>query len=47
VGDAQAAADYLLDHVAPDDVVITMSAGDGNLAGAMLLAGLRERDGAA
>lgn len=47
VGDAQTAADYLLDHVAPDDVVITMSAGDGNLAGAILLAGLRERDGAA
>jgi UDP-N-acetylmuramate--alanine ligase len=47
VGDAQAAADYLLDHVEPDDVVITMSAGDGNLAGTILLAELRERDGAA
>jgi UDP-N-acetylmuramate--alanine ligase len=47
VGDAQEAATYLLAHVEPDDVVITMSAGDGNLAGALLLVGLRQRDGMA
>ena len=44
-GDAQTAADYLVQHVEADDVVITMSAGDGNLVGTLLLAGLRQRDG--
>jgi UDP-N-acetylmuramate--alanine ligase len=47
VGEVQAAADHLLQQVEPDDVVITMSAGDGNLVGTLLLAGLRQRDGAA
>jgi UDP-N-acetylmuramate--alanine ligase len=43
-GSVEAAADYLLAHVEPEDVVITMSAGDGNLAGQLLLAGLRRRE---
>jgi UDP-N-acetylmuramate--alanine ligase len=45
IGDIEAAAAYLLDHVEPDDIVITMSAGDGNRVGTLLLAGLRQRDG--
>jgi UDP-N-acetylmuramate--alanine ligase len=35
----------LLAEVEPDDIVITMSAGDGNLVGQMLLDRLREREG--
>jgi UDP-N-acetylmuramate--alanine ligase len=45
VGGIEAAASYLLEHVAPEDVVITMSAGDGNRVGQLLLDGLRERHG--
>ena len=37
------AAEYLLANVKPGDVVITLSAGDGNLVGEKLLAGLRQR----
>ena len=37
------AAVYLLANVKPGDVVITLSAGDGNLVGEKLLAGLRQR----
>jgi UDP-N-acetylmuramate--alanine ligase len=44
IGSIEAAAEYLLTNVEPDDVVITMSAGDGNLVGQLLLAGLRERE---
>ena len=44
-GGIEPAVEHLLQSVAPDDVVITMSAGDGNLVGTMLLAGLRKRDG--
>lgn len=40
-------AAYLLEHVAPDDIVITMSAGDGNQVGHLLLEGLRKREEAA
>ncbi len=47
IGDIEAAADYLLAHVEPDDVVITMSAGDGNRVGTLLLAGLRTREASA
>lgn len=47
VGEIEAAAAHLLEAVEPDDVVITMSAGDGNAVGTLLLAGLRERDGSA
>ena len=45
VGGVEAAAAHLLHAVEPDDVVITMSAGDGNAVGTLLLAGLRQRDG--
>ena len=38
-----AAAVHLLANVKPGDVVITLSAGDGNLVGDKLLAGLRQR----
>lgn len=38
-----AAAAYLLANVKPGDVVITLSAGDGNLVGEKLLAELRQR----
>jgi len=38
------AVEYLLQSVMPDDVVITMSAGDGNLVGTMLLDALRQRE---
>jgi UDP-N-acetylmuramate--alanine ligase len=44
VGSIEAAAEYLLAHVAPEDVVITMSAGDGNRVGQLLLAGLRAKE---
>jgi UDP-N-acetylmuramate--alanine ligase len=44
-GGIEDAADYLLTHVEPDDVVITLSAGDGNRVGRLLLEGLREREG--
>jgi UDP-N-acetylmuramate--alanine ligase len=44
VGTIAAAADYLLAHVAPEDIVITMSAGDGNQVGQRLLAGLRAQE---
>jgi UDP-N-acetylmuramate--alanine ligase len=45
IGDLEAAAAYLMDHVEPNDIVITLSAGDGNQVGALLLAGLRQREG--
>lgn len=44
IGAIEAAADFLLAHVAPDDIVITMSAGDGNQVGQLLLAGLQQRE---
>jgi UDP-N-acetylmuramate--alanine ligase len=44
-GAIEAAAEYLLANVQPEDVVITMSAGDGNLVGRLLLEGLRRREG--
>ena len=43
-GSIEATADYLLEHIERDDVVITMSAGDGNRVGQLLLAGLRQRE---
>ena len=45
VGAVDAAVETLLVNVEPDDVVITMSAGDGNLVGTLLLARLRQREG--
>ena len=47
VGGIQAAAERLLANVAAEDIVITMSAGDGNQVGQLLLAGLRLREGKA
>ncbi len=41
VPDIEGAAAYLLERVEPDDVVITMSAGDGNQVGQILLDALR------
>jgi UDP-N-acetylmuramate--alanine ligase len=43
LGDIEATAAYLLENVALEDVVITMSAGDGNRVGQLLLAGLQQR----
>jgi UDP-N-acetylmuramate--alanine ligase len=43
LGSIEATAAYLLENVAPEDVVITMSAGDANRVGQLLLAGLRQR----
>jgi UDP-N-acetylmuramate--alanine ligase len=45
VGTIEAGVETLMSNVEPDDVVITMSAGDGNLVGTRLLAGLRQREG--
>jgi UDP-N-acetylmuramate--alanine ligase len=45
IPDLDAAAAHLLANVRPGDVVITLSAGDGNLVGEKLLAGLRQRPG--
>lgn len=44
IGSIDAATDYLLAHVEPEDIVITMSAGDGNQVGQLLLAGLQQRE---
>jgi UDP-N-acetylmuramate--alanine ligase len=43
LGDIEKAAAYLLENVAPEDVVITMSAGDANRVGQLLLLGLRQK----
>lgn len=43
IADRRAAADYLLDRVRPDDVIITLGAGDGNVVGQWVLEGLRKR----
>lgn len=37
------AVEHLLDRIRPDDVVITLGAGDGNLVGEKLLTALKER----
>jgi UDP-N-acetylmuramate--alanine ligase len=42
-GSIEAAAEHLLAEVKPEDVVITMSAGDANRVGQLLLAGLLQR----
>jgi UDP-N-acetylmuramate--alanine ligase len=44
VPDIEGAAAYLLKSVEPEDVVITMSAGDGNQVGRLLLEGLQRRE---
>lgn len=43
IPERRAAADYLIDRVRPDDVVLTLGAGDGNMVGEWLLAALKER----
>ncbi len=45
IPDIEGAAAYLLERVEPDDVVITMSAGDGNQVGRLLLDALQARGG--
>jgi UDP-N-acetylmuramate--alanine ligase len=42
VGDINEATNYLLERIIPGDVVITLSAGDGNLVGERLLERLRK-----
>ena len=37
------AVDFLLDHIRPEDVVLTLGAGDGNLVGEKLLTALKKR----
>ena len=44
IGSIADAATFLLAQVAPDDVVITLSAGDGNRVGQLLLTGLQARE---
>jgi UDP-N-acetylmuramate--alanine ligase len=39
------AAEHILDRVRPGDVVLTLGAGDGNLVGQWVLAGLRQKVG--
>lgn len=41
----EAAAQYVLDRVHPDDVVLTLGAGDGNVVGQWIVEGLQERLG--
>jgi len=45
VPDHADAVGYILDRVHPDDVILTLSAGDGNRVGQSVLDGLRERLG--
>lgn len=43
IPDRRAAADYLLDRVRPDDVILTLGAGDGDMVGQWVLEGLSKR----
>ncbi len=43
IPERRAAADYLLDRLQPDDVVITLGAGDGDMVGRWVLEGLQQR----
>lgn len=43
IPDRRTATDYLLDRVRPDDVIITLGAGDGDQVGQWVLEGLRKR----
>ncbi len=47
IGSIEDAAAYLLAHAEAEDIVITMSAGDGNRVGQLVLDGLRQREGGA
>jgi UDP-N-acetylmuramate--alanine ligase len=43
IGRIPDAADYILDRVLPDDVILTLGAGDGNQVGVLILEGLQAR----
>ncbi|MFN2187258.1 MAG: hypothetical protein ACK2T3_00675, partial [Candidatus Promineifilaceae bacterium] len=43
-GDIVETTAYILDRIRPGDVVITLTAGDGNMVGAALLDVLRQRE---
>jgi UDP-N-acetylmuramate--alanine ligase len=43
IGRIPDAADYILDRVLPDDVILTLGAGDGNQVGELVLEGLQYR----
>ena len=43
VGDRRAAADYIFERILPDDVILTLGAGDGNMVGKWIAADLEER----
>ncbi len=45
VGDRRDAANYVLDRIFPDDVVLTLGAGDGNKVGEWILEGLAKKTG--
>jgi UDP-N-acetylmuramate--alanine ligase len=45
IGDRRDAADYVLDRVYPDDVILTLGAGDGNKVGEWILEGLEKKRG--
>jgi UDP-N-acetylmuramate--alanine ligase len=47
VADRRDAADYLLERVRPDDVIITLGAGDGDAVGRWVLQGLQNQFGGA
>jgi UDP-N-acetylmuramate--alanine ligase len=44
IGSIEDASVFLLGQMAPDDIVITLSAGDGNRVGQLVLAGLQARE---
>ena len=43
IGDRRDAADYVLDRILPDDIVLTLGAGDGNAVGEWVLQGLEKK----
>ena len=47
IGSIEDASTFLLAQVMPDDIVITLSAGDGNRVGQLVLAGLQAREAGA
>jgi UDP-N-acetylmuramate--alanine ligase len=45
IAEKAAAASYVLERVHPDDVIVTLSAGDGNEVGRLVMEGLQTRQG--
>ncbi|PWH18967.1 MAG: UDP-N-acetylmuramate--L-alanine ligase, partial [Ardenticatenia bacterium] len=43
IGQIEQAAEYILEHIEPDAVLITLGAGDGYRVGEQVLEGLRQR----